>query len=358
MAHGRWYPSLITLPDGAVLAVSGLDEHSELNVNPEIYTDGAGWAAPMPPSQNWPQYAHLFLLADGGIYYSGGQYGGNNGVRPSVWNLAANTAVEVTGVLVDAGKRNQSASVLLPPAQGQRVMLMGGGPSDMHDQTGATGSAAICDLSAAHPAVVTATPMTMRRMHLCATLLPDRTVLVNGGSMMEESAADAVLEAEIYHPGAAGGPGAWSMAAKSRVPRLYHSVALLMPDGKVITSGSNPQRKTEELRIEVFWPPYLFASERPQCTPADTEVHYGDVLAAAVPDPAQIASACLIRPGATTHSTDGEQRLVDLPHQAAGQGQLGLQLPQNSNLAPPGWYMLFVVSTDGVPSEAAWVHLT
>ena len=88
-------------------------------------------------------------------------------------------------------------------------------------------------------------------MHLCATLLPNRTVLVNGGAMMEESRADATLEAEIYHPDT-GGPGIWAMAAKSRVARLYHSVALLVPDGKVITAGSNPARKTEELRIEVF----------------------------------------------------------------------------------------------------------
>ena len=66
------------------------------------------------------------------------------------------------------------------------------------------------------------------------------------------------------------------MAAKSRVARLYHSVALLVPDGRVITAGSNPARKTEELRIEVFWPPYLFAGPRPTCNPSTTEVSYGD----------------------------------------------------------------------------------
>ena len=148
------------------------------------------------------------------------------------------------------------------------------------------------------------------------------------------------------------------MVATSRVARLYHSVALLMPDGKVITSGSNPQRKTEELRIEVFWPPYLFAGDRPRCTPAETEIHYGGTLTAAVPNPGQIGSVCLIRPGATTHSTDGEQRLVDLPHQAADPGQISLQLPPDPRIAPPGWYMLFAVSPDGVPSEAAWVHLS
>ena len=67
--------------------------------------------------------------------------------------------------------------------------------------------------------------------------------------MMEESRADATLEAEIYHPDFSGGAGVWAMAAKSRVARLYHSVALLVPDGRVITAGSNPARKTEELRI-------------------------------------------------------------------------------------------------------------
>jgi hypothetical protein len=358
MAGGRWYPSLVALADGRVLAVSGLDETSQLNLVPEVYADGAGWAQRPPSPSNWPQYGHLFLLADGRICYSGGQYGSNNGVRPSVWDLAANTAVEVGGVLVDAGKRNQSASVLLPPAQAQRVMVLGGGPSDMHDQTGATNTTAIADLSAANPTVTIAAPLAMRRMHLCATLLPDRTVLVNGGAMMEESAADATLEAEIYHPDPAGGPGLMAMAATSRVPRLYHSVALLMPDGKVITSGSNPARKTEELRIEVFWPPYLFAGGRPACTPSQTEVHYGAGLTAAVPDAGRIASACLIRPGATTHSLDTEQRLVDLPYQLGGPNELILALPATPTIAPPGWYMLFVVAATGVPSPASWVHLS
>jgi hypothetical protein len=358
MSGGRWYPSLIALPDGRVLAVSGLDEHSQLNVVADAYTDGTGWAALPPSPANWPMYAHLFLLADGRLYYSGGQYGANNGVRPSIWDLTTNTVAEIKGVPPDAGSRNQAASVLLPPAQDQRVLLIGGGPYDMHDQTGATATTAITDLTAAEPEVRAAAPMAMRRMHLCATLLPDRTVLVNGGSMMEESGVDATLDAEIYHPDPAGGPGTWTMAAASRVPRLYHSVALLMPDGRVVTSGSNPARKTEELRIEVYWPPYLFAEDRPVCAPAETEVHYGGALTATVPDAGRIASACLIRPGATTHSTDNEQRLVDLPLVDGGGDRVTLQLPAAATLAPPGWYLLFVVDTDGVPSEASWVHLT
>jgi hypothetical protein len=356
MAGGRWYPSLVALADGRVLAVAGLDENNVLNVIPEVYTAGQGWTS-QPASPHWPMYAHLFLLADGRLFYSGGQYGDNNGVKPAVWDLATNTAVDVLG-LPFAGMRNQSASVLLPPAQDQRVMIIGGGAYDMHNQAGATGSTAIAGLAAGAPGYMPAAPLTMPRMHLCATLLPDRTVLVNGGSMMEESAVDAALDAEIYHPAPPQEPGAWSMAARSRVPRLYHSVALLMPDGTVVTAGSNPQRTTEELRIEVFWPPYLFAGDRPTCLPAQVEVTYGAALTAQVPDAAGVASACLIRPGATTHSADGEQRLVDLPHQVTGPDQVSLQLPATGALAPPGWYLLFVLDTAGVPSEGRWIHLT
>lgn len=170
----------------------------------------------------------------------------------------------------------------------------------------------------------------------------------------------AALDAEIYDPDPApgSGPGSWLTAARSRVPRLYHSVALLMPDGKVITAGSNPERRVEERRIGVFWPPYLFAGERPGCGVARAEWPHGAALVADVPDAAAITSACLIRPGATTHSGDNEQRLIDLPIEARDAGRLTVRLPGGTDLAPPGWYLLFVVNGLGVPSPGAWVRLT
>jgi hypothetical protein len=142
------------------------------------------------------------------------------------------------------------------------------------------------------------------------------------------------------------------------VDRLYHSVALLMPDGKVVTAGSNPARKDEELRIEVFWPPYLFAGPRPTVALDSSQVRYGGTVAASVADPADLREASLLRPGATTHSCDVEQRLVDLQLQATGPDTVELQLPVSSALAPPGWYQLVVVSSGGVPSEGAWVQLS
>ena len=208
-------------------------------------------------------------------------------------------------------------------------MIVGGGAYDMHNQAGATAATAVVDLTAAAPAYVRGADLHMGRMHLCATLLPDRTVLVNGGAMMEETAAQAALGAEIYHPDS----GEWRMAADSRVPRLYHSVAVLLPDGKVVTAGSNPQRKTEEMRVEVFWPPYLFAGPRPSVTPAQQEVGYGATLDVTVPDAAAIASAALIRPGAH----DALQR----PGAAAGRpadhrDRRGRPRPDDAGVTEPG----------------------
>jgi hypothetical protein len=350
MGQGRWYPTLVALPDGSVLAVSGLGADGFLSLVPERY-DGHGWDA-LPESPPWPMYGHLFLLADGRLFYSGGQYGANNGQRPAVWDPVGDTVAQVDG-LPEPGFRNQCASVLLPPAQDQKVMVVGGGGADIH-AVGTTATSAIADLGAAHPVFVPGPPMHHARMHLCATLLPDRTVLVNGGSGMEESHAHASPHAEIYDPGA----NAWRGAAASRVDRLYHSVALLTSDGRVVTAGSNPERKDEELRIEVFWPPYLFAGPRPSFLLADERVHYGGTVVAEVVDPADLREASLLRPGATTHSCDVEQRLVDLPMQVVGPEAVELTLPATATLAPPGWYQLVVVSSAGVPSQGAWVHLS
>jgi Domain of unknown function (DUF1929) len=101
----------------------------------------------------------------------------------------------------------------------------------------------------------------------------------------------------------------------------------------------------------------LFSGPRPTCNPSATEVSYGDSVPAAV-GTTSIASACLMRPGATTHSLDSEQRLVDLPIQVTGPGAVLLQMPATATIAPPGWYLLFVVTATGIPSEGNWIHLT
>jgi len=200
MAGGRWYPTLLPLPDGRVLAISGLDAASHLNQVPEIYTDTPpSWSAVASPGP-WPMYCHLFLLDDGRIFFSGGNFAGNNGVPPSIWELSSGATTAVHG-LTAPDMRNQAASVLLPPAQDQRIMIVGGGGPEHHGGVVAgVKDANVVDLAAATPTYRAVAPMNHARMHLCAVLLPDRTVLATGGAALEENAAVAALHAEIFDP--------------------------------------------------------------------------------------------------------------------------------------------------------------
>ena len=107
--------------------------------------------------------------------------------------------------------------------------------------------------------------------------------------------------------------------------------------------------------VSVYTPPYLLKGTRPTITSLiDTEWTYGDTQRITVDRP--IAKAELIRPAAVTHSSDPNQRFVDLPLSVDGDN-VDLNVTSNPDLAPPGWYMLFAVDANGVPSVAKWVHL-
>ena len=367
MAGGRWYPTLVMLGDGRVLAASGLSEHGGLNNGLEIYDAGSdSWRElPVPPHGQFPGlplYPHLFLLADGRLFFAGGRTDDPSPVGPCILDIAANP-VHVAGVagLRDPASRNQAASVLLPPAQDQKIMIMGGGPID---ETDAIDRVDVIDLKSAHPAFQAAAPMALPRMHSNAVLLPDRTVFVSGGALQRESEIRARLQAEIYDPAT----GQWRLAATATVSRKYHSVALLLPDGRVVAAGGNPQGghqvaweppdPNEELRLEVYSPPYLFRGPRPAITAAPESWSYDTTVAVGTDRPADIKWASLISPSVTTHSFNNTQRLVDLPIVSRQAGRIEVEVPANPNIAPPGWYMLFLTDDTGVPSVARWISLS
>jgi FtsP/CotA-like multicopper oxidase with cupredoxin domain len=348
MADGRWYPTLVSLGDGTVIAFSGTNQAGTgLNTVPEVFhPDTGGWTAtPHLRTPGWPLYPHLFLLTDGRLFFTGASLG-NTSMGGQILTLATGTAAPVPGLTL-ADNRDQAASVLLPPAQAQRIMVMGGWGA-----AGATANTDIVDLSTVNPAYAPTMSMLHGRTRLNAVILPDRTVLVSGGGAGAESAP--VLEAEIYDPQT----GTWSAAATAAVPRLYHSVALLLPDGRVATAGSNPDRGDDELRIEIYHPPYLFRGQRPFIDDAPTDIAYGGQYPLGTPNARNIQWVQLIRPMATTHSCDSEQRLVDVAFTADRPCQLTITIPTEPNLAPPGWWMLTVVDTRRRPSNARWVHLT
>ena len=339
MAFGRWYPTLVTLGDGCAIAVSGINQASEL------FAPASGWST-LPHGTDLPLYPHLLLLADGTVFYTGGQLGQAALDARKITPLTA--AETIVPGLRSQNNRDEAFSVLLPPAQNQTVMVFGGG-GPLH----ATNKTDIVDLKAAAPHYIAGPNLAHARgLHTCV-ILPDRTVLVSGGGYRGESRADAVHQAELYDPAT----NAFRSAGTQLVSRLYHSIALLLPDGRVITAGSNPDRGDDELRLELYHPPYLFRGPRPFIQDAAQEWLYGSMVAIHSPQAAEIKWAHLIRPMAVTHSDDTSQRLVDLPIRERDVCHLHVAVTENPNLAPPGWYLLFLCNQAGIPSVARWIHL-
>src|SRR5262245_23181327 len=202
-------------------------------------------------------------------------------------------------------------------------------------------------------------------------ILLDGTVLLTGGSTNDEDANIAALQAELYNPAT---NTFFSMASESYA-RLYHSTAILLPDATVLVAGSqpglgaNPTSSAYDTHIEIYKPPYLFTSSggmatRPTITSVPANISYGNAFQIQTPDAARISQVVLVRPGSVTHAFNVEQRLIGLSF-TAGSGVLNVTAPSDvvstptgiTNPAPPGYYMVFLVSSSGVPSTAQFVQL-
>lgn len=353
MAIARWYPTVVELGSGNLFTVGGLDA-AGLRTNTSQIFDGSTWSASKEPPAEltfMPMYPALHLLKDGRLFYSGSNVFGTGPDTPGIWNFTTNAWQPVLG-LARPARRDQSMSVLLPPAQAQKVMIMGGGHQDL--LVNAIASTAIVDLNAENPRYVAGPPLDTPKMYVSAVILPDSTVFETGGaSTTIHNGNKPVFSAQIYDPKTSS----WTKAATPTVPRVYHSSALLLPDGRVATFGGNPENGFE-MRIEIYKPPYLQTNTpRPTITSGATEIALGNTYAVGTTQAAPIKSAVLVRPAAVTHSSDSNQRLVDLPFTETANG-ISVTVTNNQNLAPPGWYMLFVVDGNGVPSVAKWVHLS
>jgi hypothetical protein len=113
---------------------------------------------------------------------------------------------------------------------------------------------------------------------------------------------------------------------------------------------------TDQLSAEFFAPPYLFKGPRPTITSAPQQLQYGQSFNVLTPDAARIAAVSLTRFGTVTHAFNMGQRFIPLTFSVSGTGSLAVTAPVDSNLAPPGNYMLFILDSKGIPSVAAIVH--
>ncbi|MGW7821335.1 galactose oxidase-like domain-containing protein [Streptomyces puniciscabiei] len=366
---GHWYPSATELGNGDVISFGGLREDSTGSVTTERFSYARNqWLPLSQVNQTWSYwglYPAMILMQDGRLFYTGSHVFGNNipGTGSAVYDYDANTITQIPG-LQNKDERDQSASVLLPPAQDQRVLTIGGGNIDSNPDAGRLTD--LIDLKQANPSYVAGPPVpqgtvdlgggprpetgNQGKMYVSAVLLPDGKVLETGGAL--HNRADPVYESSLYDPAT----NTFDPVAADPESRGYHSSAFLLPDGRVMATGDNPGNGSWNHNVSIYTPPYLYKGTRPTITSViNQEWKYGDTQRITVDRP--IAKAELIRPAAVTHSSDPNQRFVDLPLSVDGDN-VDLNVTNNPNIAPPGWYMLFAVDANGVPSVAKWVHLT
>jgi len=323
----------------------------------EIYDPATKqWTTSKTLNHVFPTYPSLLLTADGRLFYSGSNGGYAPGLasrQPGFWNLLNNKFQKVEG-LSEPLRTDSSTTVLLPPAQSQKVMIMGGSLPGDSEQTETTNRTAVIDLdSSPTPKYVDGPALKDATRYPSAVILPDDTVLKSGGSRGYRGIGGDLSTVQIYHPDT----NTFTDAASTRVGRNYHSEAILLPDGRVATFGSDPIGGKFEMRIEVYSPAYLFKGNRPAITGGQTNFVRGSQVGLQVPNPENIKTAKLMRPSAVTHVTDVEQRSVDLPFTVSAAGGIDVKIPDNPNLLPPGWYMVFVTDKNNVPSVAYWVHV-
>ncbi|MFD8077733.1 galactose oxidase-like domain-containing protein [Streptomyces sp. NPDC059718] len=365
---GHWYPSATELGNGDVLSFGGLREDSTGSVTAERWSAAQDkWLPLWQVNQTWSYwglYPSMILMQDGRLFYSGSHVFGNGipGTGSAIYDYDANTVTPVSG-LQNKDQRDQSASVLLPPAQDQRVLTLGGG--NIETNPDANRLTDLIDLKQPNPAHTPGPPLpqgtvdlptgtvpqtgTQGKMYVSAVLLPDGKVLETGGAL--HNRADPVHETSLFDPQT----DTFHPVAADPQARGYHSSAFLLPDGRVMATGDNPGNGTWNHNVSIYTPAYLFKGPRPQITSVtDDHWTYGSTQQITVDRP--ITKAELIRPAAVTHSSDPNQRLVDLPL-TVNANTIDLNVTTNPNLAPPGWYMLFTTDANGVPSVAKWIHL-
>jgi PA14 domain/Domain of unknown function (DUF1929)/Gylcosyl hydrolase family 115 C-terminal domain/Fibronectin type III domain len=347
MNAGRWYPTTTALPNGDVLVVSGqTDLASGMNPMPQVWQTATGtWRNLTNALLSMPFYPYMFVAPNGKVFYAGPEqttrYLTTSGTGS--WSVVGNS---------NFGTRNWGSAVMY---EAGKVLLLGGTIAAFYGQTGGelpTNTAEVIDLNAATPAWTYAAPMTRRRKHPNATILPDGRVLVTGGTSGSESTAemsgDPAYESEVWDPAS----NTWTTWASLSIYRGYHATALLLPDGRILSASGDFGGPS----YEIFSPPYFFRGQRPTITSAPASAGLGSTFFVQTPDATAITKVTLIALSSVTHGFSMTQR-ISYPTFSQATGGLNITTTSNANLLPPGYYMLFLLNGNGVPSVAKIVRI-
>jgi hypothetical protein len=333
LRRGRYYPTVCLLGDGRAVITSGkLEDGQTLNDDVEVYSNGT---LQLVGTRRLRMYPHMWLLPNGNVLIA-------DAAANSVILNPANWAWSTPGRM--NAKRVASAGVLVPggPTGSTRVFVTGGHKSNLQPAHASTETYDAANSSAGWRLQA---PLPQGRSHMNLVLLPDGTMLGVGGTQNDVAQRQTLL----YNPTL----NTWTGMASQTEERGYHSTALLLPDGRVLSAGDNFAPGGGS-KLELYSPPYLFKGARPTITAAPSNITWG--AAFAVDTPNVVARAVLIRPSAVTHTNDMNQRHIELSFSTRA-GGITATAPPSRYVAPPGWYMLFLLSSTGVPSVAHWLKI-
>ncbi len=343
MREGRWYPTATQLPNNQVVITSGLKRDGSGTINPdvEVFTPNPDPAQvgtiTYVGAKSLSLYPRQNVVKDGRVLVSGPTPGDTDLLDPATWTWSSVPNL--------AGGHFYGGAVLLPsgPDGSSRVMVIAGDQSSTTEVIDTTNLGAGWSFRASLP---------QTRRNANSVLTPDGAIITIGGNGANDFDSPR-FEALRYDPAA----NTWTELAAQAEPRAYHSTAVLLPDGRVVSAGDDGPAggggQSDE--IEVFSPPYLFKSARPTITSAPAQVGFGAQFTVGSAE-TNVTSAVLVAPGATTHANDMHQRLVPLVMSPVS-GGYALTAPASANIAPPGYYMLFLVNSDGVPSVARMIRV-
>lgn len=363
MAYKRWYATAVTLANGQHVALGGRDKidkpdgaltvvgQATFSPTPEVRDANGNWRkltnatsdlvfGKGSPQNNAWFYPRAWTDPKGGVFvlsYTGDMYNLNTNGTGALTQYTPNKKAPSSASL---------PSVMFAPG---KVLVLSKLVANVVDFNGAT------------PVVTSGGKLSAERRYGSLTVLADGKVWLNGGSTTGNEDGHLV-QSEMWNPA----NSQWTPMANGTRPRLYHSASMLLMDGSVLTGGSGAApNMNNELNGEIYYPPYLFDPDgsgdfayRPEILTAPTYALKWNVAFNVTADE-KIMRATLVRAGAVTHTLNNETRFFELPVtslQADGK-KVSLKTPANANLAPPGYYMLFVWNDEGVPSVAKMIRI-
>jgi hypothetical protein len=333
MNNNRWYPSSTTLPNGDVLVTSGsYDANYSNNDLPQVFQfSNNQWRHLTNARLAMTLYPRTFLAQNGRVFFATQTSRYLNTGGSGAWTTVGSQRV--------GGRENYGSAAMYDIG---KIIYAGGGDAPV-------ASAEIINLNQATPAWQLTGSMSGPRRQNNLTCLPDGTVLCTGGSGSAGfNTDDGPKTAQRWNPAT----GTWTTLALEGQYRGYHSTALLLPDGRVLSAGGD-----NHPNAQIFSPPYLFAGTRPTISSAPTTAQYATTISVGTPDATSIAKVALTALGSLTHAQNWNERYVPLAF-SRGSGSLNVTIPASGTIVPPGYYLLWIVNSNGVPGVAKFLRVS